>query len=291
MEFKNITVKDIDILKSALADYKGRICDISPANLVFWRDYYKTTYHLSREGLVIRFGDMDGEICYYCPTNEALADRLIEKEGGEVRLTCLCDGELEFFKERYDCSDILISEDWNDYLYSAEDIVTLKGKRYSGQRNHINKFKKLFPEATFGEIKDEDVADIKAFCHGYFHEFGAEYGEEALYEEEHLYEQLDELCAYAQKTGVLKLCGKVIGFSIGEVVGDTLIIHTEKANTAYDGVYPMVVQSFAAMHAVNGVKYINREEDCGVEGLRTSKRSYHPICLLNKYSVVIRKKA
>ena len=97
-----------------------------------------------------------------------------------------------------------------------------------------------------------------------------------------------ELCTRCgQKTGVLMLDGAVLGFSIGEVVGDTLIIHTEKANTAYDGVYPTVVQSFAAMHAKNGVRFINREEDCGVIGLRTSKRSYHPLRMLNKYSVVI----
>ena len=183
-----------------------------------------------------------------------------------------------------------MSEDWNDYLYLASDIVELRGKKFSGQRNHINKFKKLYPSATFTEITEADVEDIKAFCHGYFHDFGAEYGEEAAYEEEHIYEQLDNLLAYGQNTGVLRVNGDVVGFSIGEVVGEVLIIHTEKANKAYDGVYPMLVQSFAKMHVTEKVKYINREEDCGVEGLRTSKRSYHPICLLNKNSVVISNK-
>ena len=158
MEFKSITVDDLGILRDALSGYSGRICDISPANLVFWRDYYQTSYYLSDDGLVIRYGDMDGRLCYYCPTVKALADRLIEHEGGRVRLTCLNEEELEFFKERYSCSDILISDDWNDYLYLAEDIVTLKGKRYCGQRNHINKFKKLYPNARFGEISAENTA-------------------------------------------------------------------------------------------------------------------------------------
>ena len=290
MEFKKVTLNDFDTLCDALRGYTGRICDISPANFVFWRDYYDISYNLSENGLIVRFGDMDGELCYYCGTNDALISSLIESEGGAVRLTCLCDSELEYLKERYACSDILISEDWNDYLYRSEDIVKLAGKRYCGQRNHINKFKRLYPNAVFKEIEGSDVWALKSFCHGYFHDFGNERAEVAGYEEEHIYEQLDNLEAYRQKTGVLYCNGVIAGFSIGEVVGDTLIIHTEKANTAYDGVYPMIVQSFARMHVTDGVRFINREEDCGVEGLRTSKRSYHPIEILNKYSAVVSKK-
>ena len=287
MNFKKITIDDLETLRVALSGYDGRICDVSPGNLVFWRDYYDASYYLSDDGFVIRYGDMDGKICYYCPKNKTLADKLIRFEGGKTRLSCLNDAELRFFTDNFTCSDILISEDWNDCLYLAEDIVSLKGKRFSGQRNHINKFKKLYPNAVFREITESDVAALKSFCHGYFHDFGAEYGEESLYEEKQLYEQLDNLGVYAQNTGVLTVDGEVVGFSIGEVVGDTLIIHTEKANTAFDGVYPMLVQSFAAMHVTGNVRFINREEDCGVPGLRTSKRSYHPIEILNKYSVVI----
>ncbi len=288
MQYKSITIDDVDILSRALRGYGGRICDISPGNLVFWRDYYDITYSLTDDGLVIRFGDMDGELCYFCGTSDTLLKELIAENGGSVRLTCLCDEELDELRRRgYTLSELLVSEDWNDYLYTAEDIVTLKGKRYSGQRNHINKFKKLYPSAIFKEIEREDIEKVKEFCYGYFHVFGNEKDDVAEYEEAHLYEQLDNLDRYGQKTGVLMLDGAVLGFSIGEVVGDTLIIHTEKANTAYDGVYPTVVQSFAATHAKNGVRFINREEDCGVIGLRTSKRSYHPLRMLNKYSVVI----
>lgn len=288
MQFKSITIDDLDVLIEALSRYTGRMCDISPGNLVFWRDYYEASYCIFDGDIVIRFGDMDGELCYYAAMNDRLISELIKENGGSVRLTCLCDTELEYLKERYDVSGVMISEDWNDYLYLADDIVTLAGKRFSGQRNHINKFKKLYPDAIFKEIEAAEVEKVKAFCHGYFHEFGNERAEVAGYEEEHIYEQLDSLEAYKQKTGVLMLDGTVLGFSIGEVVGDTLIIHTEKANTAYDGVYPMLVQSFARLHATGGVKFINREEDCGVQGLRTSKRSYHPIEILNKYSVVVR---
>ena len=60
--------------------------------------------------------------------------------------------------------------------------------------------------------------------------------------------------------------------------------YIEKADINYDGVYQVIVQEFAKMFA-GDVKYINREEDCGDEGLRRSKQSYRPVDLLKKYSV------
>ena len=84
------------------------------------------------------------------------------------------------------------------------------------------------------------------------------------------------------------LDGKIIAISIGEVVGDTLIVHIEKGLTEYDGVYPTMASEFAKAFAEDGVKYINREEDCGEQGLRTSKLQYQPIEIKEKNMVVVK---
>ena len=92
--------------------------------------------------------------------------------------------------------------------------------------------------------------------------------------------------SYGQLGGCLKVGGEVVGFSFGEVVGDTLIVHCEKANTDYAGAYPMLVKLFSSEYGKD-CEFINREEDCGEEGLRTSKLSYHPVELIQKHAARI----
>jgi hypothetical protein len=82
--------------------------------------------------------------------------------------------------------------------------------------------------------------------------------------------------------------GKIVGMSIGECLNDTLFIHIEKCLREYEGSYPMLVRSFAREYVTDNIKYINREEDDGDIGLRTSKQSYHPVALLKKYTVRIK---
>ena len=100
-------------------------------------------------------------------------------------------------------------------------------------------------------------------------------------------EFLRDFAAYAPLAGLLRVNGRVVGFSAGEIVGDTLIIHIEKADIAYEGIYQVLVNEYAKCFVTPDVRYINREEDVGDEGIRRSKESYHPVRLLEKYLVRI----
>ena len=126
----------------------------------------------------------------------------------------------------------------------------------------------------------------KNFCHRYFNGAGKVTSVSDV-EYKQLLEQFDNWEIYHQLGGMLIVNNEVIGISVGEIVGDTLIVHTEKADTSFAGAYPMLTNSFAKEFATS-CQFINREEDCGEEGLRISKRSYHPIELIEKYAVTIK---
>lgn len=100
-----------------------------------------------------------------------------------------------------------------------------------------------------------------------------------------LFKNLDKLPLVA---AVLTVGKKVVGVTCGEIIGDTLHIHIEKADRNYNGTYSYLNNSYAKyMKSVNdNIQFINREEDDGDEGLRRAKESYHPCCKLPKYLLI-----
>ncbi|MBQ1364027.1 MAG: DUF2156 domain-containing protein, partial [Oscillospiraceae bacterium] len=86
--------------------------------------------------------------------------------------------------------------------------------------------------------------------------------------------------------GVLRSSGEILGFSLGEMASpDTFNVHFEKAEIDINGAYPMVCRELTRMVMQNhpDLRYINREDDMGIESLRKSKLSYKPEFLLEKY--------
>ena len=91
--------------------------------------------------------------------------------------------------------------------------------------------------------------------------------------------------------GVLRSGGKIIGFSMGEMAGrDPFDVHFEKADIDINGAYPMVCRELTRMVMQNHPEllYMNREDDMGLESLRTSKLSYKPEFMVRKFTARMR---
>ena len=87
---------------------------------------------------------------------------------------------------------------------------------------------------------------------------------------------------------MIRIDGRIAAFTIGDRLNnDTFCVHIEKADTGFSGIYTGINNCFAKAAAAD-YRYINREEDLGIEGLRRSKRSYHPAFLLKKYTVIFK---
>jgi len=257
-----------------------------------WRDFHATKYSVAGGTLYLK---VEYPLPAFAPPRGAEVGRAAYERirdhfaamGMPARLCAVSEPVLEKILGMYPGSKMWTDRAWSDYLYLSEDIKNLDGRRYSGQRNHINRFMRENPAWSFERVDAGRVADAGAL----FRKPSPERGNgTATYEEagRKALEVLDHLGLYGQIGGILYANGEVAGVSLGETVGDTLYVHAERADTAYHGSYPMLMNQFARMFANGGTKFINREEDDGIEGLRTSKLSYHPTALLEKYVVELR---
>ena len=150
----------------------------------------------------------------------------------------------------------------------------------------MNKFLKTYSNWLFRTITPEDIPAVKEFLDRY----ASRWDKSAVTFHEDIaktHEVLDNYQTYDLLGGVLLVEGRVVGFSLGEIIGDTLFTHIEKADRDYEGCYQMLVAQFAQQFAAEHVAFINREDDTGDLGLRTSKLSYHPVALLEKYTVTV----
>jgi hypothetical protein len=88
--------------------------------------------------------------------------------------------------------------------------------------------------------------------------------------------------------GLLRVAGRLVAYTVAErLATDTLLIHFEKGNPNFKGVYQAINQAFLAHNAEAAIRWVNREQDLGDEGLRRAKLSYHPETFVKKYEVLL----
>lgn len=284
LEFKPIQVKSAARLRKYYSKCTYRLCEYSAGVKLMWRHHWRPAYAESSGCLVVLNRSHHlGPIFDYPVPLPGKGD--VDAALDEIDAWCMEHGaapafgvvpaeEREHLMERYPYTIVDNDRLWQDYLYRAEDLMTFAGRRYSGQRNHINKFRKLYPDARFRPITPEDSQELEAFWDEFHRTFNKE---EALAKKEACYARklMQQVGKPWVKAGAMELGGKFIAISLGEICGDTLVCHIEKGLPQYEGVYPAMVQSFAACYG-EGLRWINREDDAGDRGLRTSKLQYLP---------------
>lgn len=172
-----------------------------------------------------------------------------------------------------------------DYIYRAERLATYSGKALHSKKNHCNRFE-AENQWSFEPLTRElipgclDMLDVWSETNAHRLESSIDKEHDAIIRAFAAYEQL------GFDGGVLFANGKIVGFTLGSMANeDTVDVHFEKADVALNGAYPMVCREFVRMLMAKypQLRYINREDDMGIDSLRRSKQSYKPEFLLKKY--------
>ncbi|NLF34937.1 MAG: DUF2156 domain-containing protein, partial [Clostridiales bacterium] len=110
-----------------------------------------------------------------------------------------------------------------------------------------------------------------------------------IYEDKALHLATRDFNALGLEGGLLRVYGEVVAFTIGDrLTEDTYDVHFEKAYPELPGAYAMINREFARrMRELHPeLRYFNREDDMGLEGLRKAKESYYPDLMAEKHTAV-----
>ncbi len=184
------------------------------------------------------------------------------------------DGCVQFERERHR----------DDYVYSADDLIHLPGQKFHSKRNHIKQFGDKAPDAQYHDIEDGLVDKCLVFTRQWLAEHPKKDLPGLRREVETSLFMLDNLESLGLKGGaIVDGDNNLVAYALGEPLNnDTFVVRVEKATTVFPGTYQAVNQKFIA-NAAHDFKWINREQDLGVPGLRRAKSSYNPTRMVKKY--------
>ena len=295
MEFHKIELEDKEQIERYLQKKIYRSCF---PNIYLWSRKYPTQYTIVEDTLIFRgIGEGDRpSITFPAGEPEQVRKALqvmfswFKEQQANVRMHLVQEMEFaqldSWFPGKF---QIEYDRDIADYVYEAEKLATLAGKKLHSKRNHVNRFQENNPEWVYESITPENVEDCFQMALKWREEMQCEID----------VEKRDEMCVTLNalrlmeelnlKGGLLRARpqGEVIAFTVGEPLSeDTFVVHIEKAYASIQGAYPMINQQFV-LHEAQDFKYVNREEDTGAEGLRKAKLSYRPAFLVEKGVVTL----
>lgn len=303
LDWRTPLISDLDVIKTVAEVNHQFGNEMSAVNLFLYRNKYDTKIAFF-DNLLFRQYNIDNQIYFGIPLpvekDEKSSDEkilhginiLISEESAnktdDLDFTFVYEKDLELLNANFSGKVIeKENESVFDYIYSQENLGNLLGAKYQKKRNHISRFLRTFPKAEFHKISKENIEDAWMVEKLWF-QAEKEKGEISKSAEQEfgiIREALDKFFELNLSGGVVYVDGKPVAMTVASLINSkTLDIHFEKGIMpyAFEGAYSFINNQFAKMQ---GVDFINREEDLGLPGLKKAKLSYYPSEILKKWDV------
>ncbi len=289
LNFQPFRISDIPLFQQCLRD-SGRVCDHVFANLFCWREHYGNQWAAYADRLIIRSLSAAShglpKYMIYPNIHTTALPQILEQIGEDAGadgyiLLQLSDKEQQTLEQLYPDGFLYDNLRYRaDYLYETRAFQTFSGRKLAAKRNHVNKFKSLYSyhyEPLTRKHFDACLQLLRQWREAYT-------GNAAHLDREEVAIRrfLEHFEEFGLLGGTLFVEDNLVAFTFGSPINShTIDTHVEKADTRYEGVFPMISQQFA-LHLPLQYTHINREEDLGLPGLRQSKLSYQPLQLVEK---------
>lgn len=296
IEFKRLEAEDIEKLTGFYGLRHDPTCDSVILDNFLWREYYDVRYAV-RDGRAVlwtmtihgkkyaalpvgRMEDMPG---YF----KELEQYFNEELDLPLEIYLADEPAVEYLNlppDRYSVTEL---PDSRDYIYNAESLKTLAGKDLHKKKNHLNSFVKKFAgRFEYRTLCCSDSHEVWEFLVKWRAQKGQEVEGHLDYEVSGIHEILKNCSMLNVRMGGIYVDDSLEAFSIGSYnpLEKMAIIHIEKANPEYRGLYQCINQQFL-IHEFPEAVLVNREDDMGLPGLRQAKMSYAPCAFAKKYRI------
>lgn len=291
LDFQRIDLSKREQYNDFLMNCVERGCEYSLVNLYIWGRQRVAFLH----GCLALFSQFERSSVYPFPVGDgdigAVLDAIIHDaraRGLECRLTSLTAADCALLEERYPGQFRFHPDrDGCDYIYDINNLADLPGRKYQRKRNFLNRFRQNHPDCTLVPISPSLLPQVEQMLTQWYQNRRTPETQDAYHMEQvalrRAFEKWDELGL----EGVALLENdRILAMAVGSfLTRDTFDVHFEKAREEIDGAYAAINQGFAAhlREKYPALRYLNREDDLGLPGLRQAKLSYYPERLVVKF--------
>lgn len=268
-------------LGSLLSQGSSGISEFTFAGLYLFRATYQYRVCLAPDGSPIVAGEKGGQRFVLLPLDLpelSLLEDLLNRFDSVKNLSRAQAERLRPLAETQGWSLIPDRDNW-DYLYDTREMATLTGKRFHKKRNLIHQFEHLYGSLEHEPLSVDNTPDALQVLQTWLSQHpGVEHDLDAARE------GLERGPELGLDGWLFRYHGRPVAYVQGEPSPGTqaYIIHFEKANAAFKGIYQVVFRDFA-QGLIGRFPRINREQDLGDPGLRQAKETYRPVGFVEKF--------
>ena len=173
LPFREITLEDKPMVEHCGSHYNYHLCERCFVDLFMWRSHYNTQICFKDGFMLVKMSPLDGgHECYLAPVGQgdlgAALDAL-EQDAAERSIPFVIVSVAEPMIERIKAvrpgkfTFSHDSEDGDDYIYLAEKLRTLSGKKLQSKRNLVNRFKTAYEGRwSYEDMTRENIKDAFA---------------------------------------------------------------------------------------------------------------------------------
>ena len=295
LEWSIPEAEDEDWINSCIAVSGTMASDASFANIYLLRNKYSTKLSRYKDFIIRKYSGKGARCGYTFPLGKGDVAKVlaeIEKDakecGERLQFAFITEEQKEVLENAMPARFCYSSDAGDsDYIYLRSELASLSGKAFHKKKNHFSKFVRTYPDYKYYEIGACNIYDAQKVADAWYYEHLQDEDASQLAEYKAIKEALENFEELGLIGGIIYVndspCAMTIASKINE---NTVDVHFEKAVGEYalNGGYAAINKLFS--EKLDGVTWLNREEDIGIEGLRKAKLSYRPKIMLKKYSAV-----